>query len=550
MLKFHKVKFYRYQWRIWRTILLPLIKNLLVLTRADITEEDINALDTVDMSFEYTRQSGKTTSIVYTVEGIMLFVSRLFGIPIEIGIFAPQKEQANTDFKRLKNALSRSKQELVVVDHDANRQAKEESNAKTIVLGNGSSCYIFPVSLTSHPESKTLHLIIIEESQDINDSIIDQEVLPMGASTNAVVVRVGTAGKRLCKFYWAVQKGNAYVMTWPEIAADRRRMYEMDGDPRHLVYEQHVKNMIREHGINSPAIQRPYMNVWQLQQGMYLTSDLLYANRIEHVYDNPAADPLYLEYLAWYRSGVRSLLERDEWARSHNISEQRYTLFRTWTEDDHYFGLDTAKSSDQTVLKIGRKIGQRLTVVRSVQGLRGVNYQDQYDVLVKELEPFNIAGGAIDSTGQGDFMPDLFERGTGYKIYRLKFSLMSKDIMYKGLYNKMSNSKFGYYYQDPEIHNVGELSDWQLLSPEQHTAKATKEFENEFIKLEKHYVGNYMQVKHPDKATDDDDEPHDDHPDSTALMAYAYDSYNESSGILDYYKEQAARERALEDAEA
>ena len=130
----------------------PLVQNLLVLTGKKVTEEEIEALESVMLNFEYTRQSGKTTSLVHTVEAIMLFVTKLFQIPIEIGIFAPQKEQANTDFKRLKNALSKSKQELMVIDHDANRKAKEESNAKTITLGNGSSCYIFPVTSTSKPE--------------------------------------------------------------------------------------------------------------------------------------------------------------------------------------------------------------------------------------------------------------------------------------------------------------------------------------------------------------------------------------------------------------
>ena len=90
-------------------VMIPLVQNLLVLTSKQVTEDDIEALESTALNFEYTRQSGKTTSIVHVVESIMLFVSKLFGIPIEIGIFAPQKEQANTDFKRLKNALARSR---------------------------------------------------------------------------------------------------------------------------------------------------------------------------------------------------------------------------------------------------------------------------------------------------------------------------------------------------------------------------------------------------------------------------------------------------------
>jgi len=38
-------------------------------------------------------------------------------------------------------------------------------------------------------------------------------------------------------------------------------------------------------------------------------------------------------------------------------------------------------------------------------------------------------------------------------------------------------------------------------------------------------------VHHPDE-----EDAHDDHPDSTALMNFAFDSYNATSGIMDYYK--------------
>lgn len=518
-------------------VMIPLVQNLLVLTSKQVTEEDIEALESTALNFEYTRQSGKTTSIVHVVESIMLFVSKLFGIPIEIGIFAPQKEQANTDFKRLKNALARSRKDLIVVDHDANKQAKEESNAKTITLGNGSSCYIFPVTPTSKPESKTLHVIIIEEAQDINDEIVDEDILPMGTATNAVVIKVGTAGDRKCVFYKDIQKGRAYVMTYPEIAADRRRMYEMTGDARHLVYEQNVKQKIKQHGLASPEIQKPYFNVWQLSGGHFIDSHLLLASRVQQSFEDPKSDEVFREYREWLKAGRRSLLERDEYAKSHNIEPSVYDQYRAWTEHDHYFGIDTAKSTDQTILKIGRMVNGKLRLVRSVGGMHGTNYEDQFETLVAELQWFKIAAGSIDSTGQGDFMPDKFERHTPYKVYRLKFSRMSKDIIYKSLYQKMVNGKFEYCWQDIMEYPV-DSAGVGPLSPEHFTAADAEQFEDEFIDLEKRYIGDLMVVAHPDKA-----EAHDDHPDSTALMNYAFDSYNQSSGIKQFYADKVADER-------
>lgn len=525
-------------------VMIPLLQNLIILTGREITEEQVNELESVMLNFEYTRQSGKTTSLVFVVEIIMIYVTKLFKVPIEIGIFAPQKEQANTDFKRLKNAFGRSKQELMVIDHDANQKVKEESNAKTIVLGNGSSCYIFPLTSTSKPESKTLHLIIREEGQDGDDRIFNEDVLPMGASTNAVVVRVGTAGTSKCDFYRDIQKGRAYVMTYPEIAADRRRMFELTGDARHLVYERAVQDQIKKKGINSPEIQKAYFNVWQLEGGMYIDTHQLIAGRIDKPFENPRGDPLFLEYMTWYKEvPMRHLSQCDEWALQHQVSADRYEMFRTWTEHMHYFGLDTAKHTDQTILKIGRMVNNKLTIVRSVSLGRGANYQDQFEMICEELKYFHLAAGAIDSTGQGDFMPDMFERNTPYNIYRVKFSRQTKDAMYKALYQKQVNGNLMYYWQDPVAAGVKMLTAGDQMTTEQQTAVSSEEFEDEFIDLEKRYVGDIMVVAHPDK-----ENAHDDHPDATALMNFAYDSYNLNSGISDFYADIIAEDRAAQEA--
>ena len=70
--------------------------------------------------------------------------------------------------------------------------------------------------------------------------------------------------------------------------------------------------------------------------------------------------------------------------------------------------------------------------------LRGENYKHQFEVLCDFLNNYNVLAIAIDSTGQGDFMPDLFEDSTEWAdedsgLYRIKFSPNSKDVMYKNL---------------------------------------------------------------------------------------------------------------------
>ena len=531
-LRYHNMRFYRYQNKVWYRIVGALIDNMWITQGA--TKEMIEAMETVDVPIEFTRQSGKTTTVTHTVEEILLFVTKLFNRPIRIGIFAPQTRQAKTDFVRLKNLLQKTRPDLAVVSPEDRRVERELSNAHELVLADGSYVMIYPITSQSKPESESFDLIIIEESQDADDDIVLEQILPMGTSTNAPVLWIGTAGIKICNFYWLVQKGKALVMDWKQIAEDRRRMYELTGDGRHLLYEQKVKNDIQKYGEQSDAIQLPYMNKWLLAGGMYMTADVLYQCRIEHTYDYPELDNGFLAYAEWYKAVPmgRRLPEIDDYQKSHNLSDATITLWREWLEAPHYFGLDTAKQHDQTILKIGREIDGRLTVVRSVEGLRGVNYEDQFFAVAAVLKHFNIVAGGIDSTGQGDFMPDMFERHTSYHLYRVKFSMQSKDIMYKSHYQKAANKKFGYYYQDPA-----------KLGSHLPTAHSSEEFESEMLNLQKSYTGPYMRVQHPDS-----DDAHDDHPDATVLMGYAYDNYNINSGIKDFYNEIAADERAAQAA--
>lgn len=535
--RWHKTTFYRYQNNVWRMIMAALIDNIWLTDGA--TEDEVKNMETVDIPVEFTRQSGKTTTVVHTVEDILLFVTKLFNRPLRIGIFAPQSRQARTDFVRLKNALQVTRTKLQVVTADDRRVEKEASNAHELILADGSYVMIYPITSQSKPESESFDLIIIEEAQDADDQIVLEQILPMGSSTNAPVVWIGTAGIQICNFYWLIQKGQAYVMKWREIAADRRRLFELTGDAWHLIYEQRVKNLIKKYGEDSDTIRRPYNNEWILEAGMFITLADLAKGRVDKPYDDPQNYPGYPQFMKWYREGRRTAPEIDQYQQQNNISDTDISLFRVWCEADHYFGLDTAKQHDQTVLKIGREIEDRLTVVRSLE-LKGVNYHDQFYIIKAELDWFNIACGSIDSTGQGDFMPDMFERETSYVINRVKFSMQTKDVMYKSWYQKAVNDKFGYYWQDPDKSGVDD-----------HTARSADEFERESTDLTKDYRGNYMVVKHRDEKNG-----HDDHPDATVLMGHAFDSYNINSGIKQYYQglndadESAATDQKTAIAEA
>lgn len=456
----HKLTLYPYQELLARSIFDALLTNMRI--TAGASEAEIKKLKPEELHFEFSRQSGKTTSIVHVIEFIMIFFTEAFKRPLNIGIFAPQIEQAKTDFDRLKLALRQSEGDLLATarTEEEIRNAKEESNAKTLVLANGTSTYIFPVTKTSKPESKTLHLIVFEESQDLPDQIVKESILPMRASTNAPIIWIGTAGTRICNFYRLGQGNKAHKLYFEEIAEQRREVYEKTGDATHLIYEQTIRGEIEKYGLDSDEIQRPYFGKWLIGTGQFTTSaeiDAITADR----------------------------------GRTHQDKKH-----------ECYAGLDTAKHPDSTVCTIIRyNPDLKKKELISWLELRGENYRDQFEIICDFLSRFNVRAIAIDSTGQGDYMPDMFERDTQWidennGLHRVKFSAQSKDVMYKNL----------------------KVSIQHLLTtiPRQDTKEAEK-FRQQMLDLQQEYNGQLLKVNHPDDAN-----AHDDYCDSWALAEYAY----------------------------
>lgn len=459
----HNIEFYDYQLSVAEAIFEAVIQNMRLTSGA--TEADVKKLKLNEIPVEFSRQAGKTTAIVHIIEFIMIFFTRAFDRQIAIGIFAPQREQAKTDFDRLKTALSRSTEFQVIYGEGKQVAAKEESNSKTIVLPNGSSCYVFPVTSVSKPESKTLDLILFEESQDLDDKIVKEQIWPMGASTNAPRIYVGTAGTRIAYFYRLGQSGHAMKLYFESIVEQRRRKYEETGDARHLIYEQTVRQEIELAGFESDEIQRPYFGKWLIGTGQFTTQELLEAL----------------------------------------INTERKRTFHD-KQSECYVGIDVAKNPDSTVvtvLRLNKDTGKKQ--ILNWLELRGDNYQSQYDIIQEFLSKYNVVAVAVDSTGIGDFMSDMFVTHSNWRdhnsgLYPIKFSAVSKDNMYKNLRISIGELL-------TELPNLG--------------TREGERFKQQMLDLQQEWKGQLLSVHHPPNQ-------HDDYPDSWALAEWAYAKYNES----------------------
>lgn len=435
--KFHKKNFYQFQ----KDIALRVLEAVFGRTGEDFY-------------IQVSRQAGKTDALVAIVEFLLVIYPKITGKPIRIGIFAPQKEQAKTDFDRLKLALMEGSNAGVDIILDPN-----ESNSVTLQMANGSYCYIFPLTATSNPESKTLDLVIYEEANNISDKEKKNKSDPMRASTNAPSVSIGVGGYQTNYFKKGVDRNvNVFKYPYSEVIKQRREQYEKDNNYFHLNYELFINKIIQDVGAEDEAFRAQFDLEFIIGGGSFCTREQL-----------------------------------DELVGDYDVVKK--------SDEEAVFGLDTAKFPDRTVCTVkGIETGRILNWLV----LQGDNYEDQYYMITKWLASYtNIIGGAIDSTGQGDFMPDMFENHSDYNIERVKFSLQSKDIMGKNLQIQIRTKGT----KIPKTDN-----------------RERRMFDQEVLDCVKEYKGEYLSLHHPDES-----EAHDDMVQSWALAEYAHKLFIEKS---------------------
>ena len=477
------ITFYPYQEEISDAIIGALLDNLRITAGAG--EEEIKKLKQVEIPIEVSRQAGKTLAVGHTGEFILTFLPTMFGRPIKIGIFAAQVDQAKISYNIMRNGLRQAKSTLFTMTEEQQRSVSEEENARKLVMPDGSSAAVAPINKTSQIEGLTLDLIIIDEAQVADDEVVQHSIWPMGKAFNAPRVYIGKAGTRICHFYRLSQKNQTIKHYFEEVAKQRRETFEKTGDARHLIYEQSVRQDIMSQGIDSDEIQREYFGKWQIGTGQFITKEQL-----------------------------------------EELEDKKRSITYHYKKSECFAGIDVAKFPDSTVVTIMREVvdakGNPIMVERILPDgktkeysrrkeiinwleLNGENYQHQFDIIKDFLSNYNVVALAIDSTGMGDFMPDMFEANTEFQdensgLYRVKFSAPSKDMMYKNL--KVS---------------IKEL----LTTTPKLDTKLGERFKEQMLDLQQEYKGQLLSVHHPDSSG-----ARDDYADSWVLAEWAYSKWN------------------------
>jgi hypothetical protein len=179
--------------------------------------ESVIINDGADLTALAARQSGKSEVIADCVATMMVVLPLLakvypdllgkFADGVWVGLFAPVQAQAETLFGRAVSRLTSPRaQEILADDEIDDVTGRTPGITKGIMLKkSGSSMLMMTANPRAKIESKSFHIIVIDEAQDSDDFIVNKSIMPMGAYYNATKVKTGTPTGTKNNFYRSIQ---------------------------------------------------------------------------------------------------------------------------------------------------------------------------------------------------------------------------------------------------------------------------------------------------------------------------------------------------------
>lgn len=445
----------------------------------------------------WSRQSGKSETMAFVINTLTVLMPTLarhfkeieqFKDGFRIGLFAPQSDQVWTTYNRAMLRLGTESAYTVMQDPDI--KVELESDVR-LELTNGSYLKGQIASKLSKIESATYDLVIAEESQDIDDYIINKSIEPMVTATGGTILKVGTTGTVKNHFWTEIQRNrnldrkikderllSHHEFDYKKVIKARREQFDCDGKPFHLHYEKIVKNVIERKGIDSEEFKLSYALKWSLETGMLITED--------------------------------------DWARMCN---KRLGLISEADDDEElYAGLDIGKVVNSTVLTIGRRIENeedefapaKKQIVAWIE-LIGVDYEAQHHIIMDILIKYNVKKLAGDYTGVGKAVLDRLMYACGEFVHIIPYT-----------FSRQSKSEMWYKFN-------ADIASKRFVVPANKAARDTNEFRNfeeQMKNCQKYHDGPYLVCEKLEGYMDD-------YVDSAALMGMAVDDDTQTNYEVD-----------------
>jgi hypothetical protein len=325
------------------------------------------------------RQSGKSETIANTVATLMVILPRLakmypelmgkFGDGIMVGMFAPVQSQVETLYSRTVSRLTSEAALDVLGDPEIDDMvSKTPGVVRNIRLKNsGSSLMMMTANPRAKIESKSFHLIIIDECQEADDFVVAKSISPMGAYYNATMVKTGTPTTHKNNFYKAIQfnkrrqtsrnaKQNHFQWDWRDVAKVNPN------------YEKFIKKEMLRISEDSDEFQLSYNCKWLLERGMFVTTSIM-----------------------------------------DDLGDTSQEIVKSWHRSPVVVGIDPARKMDSTVVTVvwvdwdrPDEYGYYDHRVLNWLEMQGDDWEEQYFQIQQFLASYDVLAIGIDANGVGD----------------------------------------------------------------------------------------------------------------------------------------------------
>jgi hypothetical protein len=429
--------------------------------------------DAEEITIEQARQSGKTEGLACTAAGAMVILPKLakmfpddpvlrkFKNGVMVGIFGPIELQSETLYTRIGMQFESEVAREILGDPEIAEPIPTPSGKLLKLKESHSFCRM----QTAHPkakiESKTYHLIIIDEAQEADSATVRKSIHPMLTATAGTIVKAGTPFRHKSDFLEAIGRNKRRGPTNGKknhFAVDFKR-----ASRENPFYAKSIEKEKERLGEDSDEFQMSYNLKWMLDRGMFITED-----RIEELGDQT------MQIVPFYADSP--IVMGIDVARKHD-STVVTALWVDWERPDE-FGL-----YDHRIL--------------NWLELHGENWEAQYQQICEFISRYRTMRIGVDAQGMGEPVAE-----------RLAVLLPNVEVVPLPMNPVDQTERWQHLMQLIQRGLIG----WPA-HPRTRRLKVYQRFIQQLAEVEKEYKGRYVTVGAPRNERN----AHDDFIDSLAL---------------------------------
>lgn len=325
------------------------------------------------------RQSGKTETVSDVLSTLMVILPLLakiypdllgrFANGLWVGMFAPTESQAETLFSRTVTRLTSETAREVLGDPEIDDEAAKVGGVTKMIRlkKSGSTLTMMTANPRAKIESKSFHVVVIDECQEADDFVVSKSISPMMAYYAGTMIKTGTPTTSKNNFYRSIQlnkrratargsRQNHFQWDWRDVAKINEN------------YSKFIKKEMLRIGEDSDEFQMSYNCKWLLERGMFVTSSVL-----------------------------------DE------LGDKSQELVKVWHKTPVVVGVDPARKMDSTVVTViwvdwdrPDEFGYYDHRVLNWLEIQGDDWEEQYFQIVNFLNNYDVLAVGVDANGVGD----------------------------------------------------------------------------------------------------------------------------------------------------